>query len=63
MHSELLDTSEMYYGFLALNATRTLWIYFFDGTDVSSGGSFDIFQMVMSSIQLIENVITLNYPS
>jgi hypothetical protein len=52
----------MYSGFLALKATNTLWIYFFEPDEVSSGGSFEIFQMVMSSIQLIENVMTHSSP-
>ena len=62
MHSGLLDTKEMYSGFFALKATKTFWIYFLEAGDVSSGGSFEIFQMVMSSIQLIEKVITHNSP-
>jgi hypothetical protein len=50
----------MYYGFFEVKATRTLWIYFLEFTEVSSGGSLDIFQIVIFSIQLIENVITHN---
>jgi hypothetical protein len=57
-HKGLVETKGMYSGFFELNETSTLWIYFFDVKDVISGGSFDIFQIVMSSMQLIENVIT-----
>lgn len=59
-HSGLFDTNEIYSGFFEVKATRTLWIYFLELTDVSSGGSLDIFQIVIFSMQLIENVITHN---
>jgi len=61
-HYGLLDTSEIYSGFLALKATRTLWIYFLEPVEVSSGGSLEIFQMVMFSMQLIEKVMTQSSP-
>lgn len=62
MHSGLFETKEIYYGFLELKATKTLWISFLADDDVSSGGSFEIFQIVMFSMQLIENVITQSSP-
>jgi hypothetical protein len=42
---------------------RTFCIYFFEAIEVSSAGSLDIFQIVISSIQKIEKVITHNSPS
>jgi len=61
-HSETFDINLMYSGFFALKETKTFWIYFFELVDVISGGSFEIFHMVISYMQLIEKVITFNYP-
>lgn len=62
IHYGLLETSEIYSGFRALNVTKTFWIYFLADDDVSSGGSFDIFHIVMFYMHLIENVSTDSSP-
>lgn len=62
IHSGLFETREMYSGFLELKATKTLWIYFLAPDEVSSGGSLEIFHIVIFSIQFIENVITQRSP-
>jgi len=62
MHSGLLETSAMYSGFLELKAIKTFLIYFLALSDVISGGSLEIFQIVKFSMQLIEKVITQSSP-
>ncbi len=62
-HYGVFDVNEMNYGFLLLNVVKTLWIYFLALGDVNSAGSLEIFQTVISSMQLIENVMTQRSPS